>query len=126
MDVLLVEPDRVLAGSYRQKLRAAGHRVVHVSTAQAAVQAADKKCPECIVLNVDLPRHNGIEFLYEFRSYPEWQDVPVVLLVARINQELAESEILREQLGVRQVLTVSHTSLAALCAAVDAAGQPVA
>lgn len=126
MRVLLIEPDRVLARSYVSALCQDKHEIAHASTAQSAVQAIDAQTPDVIIVNVDMPRHNGIEFLYEIRSYPEWQGIPVLLLVSRINQDLAESAILHEQLGVSDILMVSHTSLADLRRAVLSIGRPVA
>ena len=44
--------------------------------------------------------------------------MPVVLLVARLNHELAAHDQLRNQLGVAAVLVKSELTLAALCSAV--------
>lgn len=76
--ILLIEPDRLLAKSYFGVLKAAGHKVVVCLTGQAAIQAADKLKPDLVVLELQLKGHNGVEFLYEFRSYPEWQNIPVI------------------------------------------------
>ena len=121
MHVLLIEPDTVLAKTYSQALEAAGHTVSAVLTAQAAVRAADAKRPDTVVLNVDLARHNGVEFLYEFKSYTEWRDVPVLLLVSGLNHDLADHAGLRETLGVQGVLVQSRLRLKQLCEAVAAA-----
>jgi hypothetical protein len=58
-----------------------------------------------------MAQHNGIEFLYEFKSYTEWRDVPVVLMVSQLSHDLADSAILRKELGVAQVLVKTRTSL---------------
>lgn len=77
--VLLIEPDRILARTYRQSLSRDGHDVVVCSTGQAAIEAADEQSPDVVVIELQLAGHNGVEFLYEFRSYKEWQDVPVIV-----------------------------------------------
>lgn len=77
--ILLVEPDRLLAKAYESSLSAAGHQVTACLTGQAAIQAADKRAPDLVVLELQLKGHNGVEFLYELRSYPEWQDIPVIV-----------------------------------------------
>ena len=118
MHILLIEPDRILREQYEKALAEAGHTVDHAATAQAAVRAADAAVPDVVVLAMDMARHNGVEFLYEFKSYAEWQAVPVVLLVARLNHELAGHDQLRNQLGVAAVLVKSELTLAALCSAV--------
>lgn len=89
MNILLVEPNHTLGGIYRQALAKAGHEVSVAKSAQAAVYLADKSCPDVVVLEMQLPGHSGVEFLYEFRSYPEWQDIPVVLHTFVAEQDLA-------------------------------------
>ncbi len=68
MHILLIEPDRLQAASYRGALERAGHRVAHAVSAQNAVHEADAKMPYLVVLELQLPVHNGVEFMYEFRS----------------------------------------------------------
>ena len=77
--VLVVEPDAVLAKIYSQAIMASGHQVMTASNAQTAIDAADKLMPEVVVLEMQLAGHNGLEFLYEFRSYTDWQKVPVIV-----------------------------------------------
>lgn len=76
--ILLVEPDRILARAYAKSL--AKVATVHLAhTAQDAVHQADAHTPDLIILELQMPRHNGVELLYELRSYPEWQSIPVIL-----------------------------------------------
>lgn len=119
MRVLLIEPDTMLARTYVTALESAGHHVVRVVSAQAAVQAADGSAPDVVVVSLGIARHSGAEFLYEFKSYPEWQNVPILLLTPRLEYDLGDPAILRDQLGVRAVLVRSQTTLAELCDAVS-------
>lgn len=126
MHILLVEPDVIIADTYRDAFIQEGHSVSIAAEAQAAVQAADVQQPDIVVLNMELARHNGIEFLYEFKSYTEWRDVPVIVLVSPLNHDLAENETLRRELGVQQVLVQSQLTLKKLCETVTSVGQPAA
>jgi CheY-like chemotaxis protein len=119
MIVLLVEPDRLLADVYAQALHAAGHRVLHAATAQQAVHLADEQMPDVVVLELQLPRHNGVEFLYEFRSYSEWLHVPIIIHSFVPPGQLQGAATLKKELGVRTVLAKQATSLAQLCEAVE-------
>lgn len=76
--ILLVEPDRVLANTYASALEAAGHSVNWVTDAQSAIVAADSK-PDLLITELQLIRHNGIELLYELRSYTDLLDLPVII-----------------------------------------------
>lgn len=101
MRIVLVEPDVVLGRIYRLALAADGHQVVHVGTAQAAIHATDEQRPDLVLLELQLVSHSGIEFLYELRSYNDWQDIPVVVLSHVPWAEFGQSrELLRDQLGV--------------------------
>lgn len=110
--ILLIEPDRVLAETYRQCLELTGQTVVPCASAQAAILAADQQQPDVVVLELQLIEHSGIEFLYEFRSYPDWQHIPVVVHTHVPPVEFANSgQLLREELGVAAYLYKPVTSL---------------
>lgn len=77
--VLLIEPDRLLADTYRRGIEASGHSVVMCASAQSAIFAADEVRPDVVILEFQLIGHSGVEFLYEFRSYGDWQSIPVIV-----------------------------------------------
>jgi CheY-like chemotaxis protein len=119
MRVLLVEPDTILAAVYIQALEQFGNEIQHAVSAQTAVQLADKALPDVVVLELQMPRHNGVEFLYEFRSYGEWQLAPIVLHTFAMPSQLGLTAAMQKELGVRQVLYKPATSLRQLCMAVQ-------
>lgn len=121
MHVLIVEPDTLQAGAMAAALERAGHTVAHAVSAQAAVHLSDEQTPDVVVLELQLPRHNGVEFLYEFRSYAEWLHIPIVVYTFVPERELEPAVTLRTELGVVQVLYKPATSLAQLVTAVQAA-----
>jgi DNA-binding response OmpR family regulator len=110
--VLLIEPDRVLAETYRQALMGGGHQVVCCASAQAAIISADQHRPDAVILELQLIEHSGIEFLYEFRSYRDWQHIPVILHTHVPPAEFNDNyQLLRDQLGVKEYLYKPDTSL---------------
>lgn len=123
--VLLIEPDQVLARTYATCLERAGHEACIAATAQAGIHAADDATPDIVLLELQLVAHSGIEFLYEFRSYADWQDVPVVILSYVPPQEFNQSiDVLKSRLGVRAYHYKPATSLKALLRTVGAATTP--
>ena len=48
--------------------------------AQSAIAKIDKVEPDLILCEVLLTGHNGLEFMHELRSYPEWQGIPLIVL----------------------------------------------
>jgi DNA-binding response OmpR family regulator len=126
MHVLFVEPDILLGRTYQRLFEQAGHTARHARSAQAAVHAADERMPDVVVLELQLGRHNGVEFLYEFRSYSEWLDIPIIIHSFVPPQELHGAATLQTELGVCRVLHKPATSLAQLLAAVTQATAVVA
>ena len=113
--VLLLEPDVALGRTYRQALEHAGYSVSLSRTAQGALSAAEDRLPDIVVLELQLAAHSGVEFLHEFRSYSEWQGVPVVINTHMRPQAIEEAgNALRQNLGVGKVLYKPRTSLTQL------------
>ncbi len=121
-NVLLIEPNVVLAATYVAFLEQKGHTVATVTSAQTAIDAADEHMPDVVVLELQLTGHNGIEFLHEFRSYPEWEHIAVVVHTMLPPSHLAGVKTtMATDLGVRTVLYKPATSLEDLARAVRAA-----
>ncbi len=110
MRVLLVEPDNVLGGALCSALEQAGHEVLRKRSAQASLDALENAVPDVIVLEIQLGLHNGIEFLYEIRSYPEWQKIPVI--VHTLNNKTLDSQYKEAftSLGVAKVFYKPRTT----------------
>jgi len=119
MKILLVEPDQKLAQTYTEYLVARGHAVVGRMGAQSGILAADCQEPDVVILELQLAAHSGAEFLHEFRSYGDWQHIPVIILSNVAPQEFRASEKLLRKLGVKVYLYKPTTSLAGLLSAVE-------
>ncbi len=114
-NILLIEPDRVLAKTYHQALSGAGHTVAVAASAQAAISAADATQPDIVVLELQLIEHSGIEFLYEFRSYQDWQNIPVILQTQVPPGEFSASrQLLSQQFGIAAYLYKPYSTLSDL------------
>jgi DNA-binding response OmpR family regulator len=123
--ILLIEPDRILAETYGKLLVDRGHSIIPCASAQAAILAADQQQPDVIILEVQLVEHSGIEFLYELRSYAEWQDIPVIIHSQIPAGEFSANwKILRDNLAVAAYLYKPLTTLQRLLAAVEAQLEP--
>ncbi len=125
--ILLLEPDRPLARIYSQALEQAGHSVATCVCAQEAVFAADDHVPALVLVELQLIGHSGIEFLYEFRSYVEWQAIPVVIVSQVPPTELqSSSKLLKHQLGVSAYYYKPQFSLRDLLRVTQDSLQPAA
>lgn len=124
--ILLLEPDAQLATAYMRALQAAGHTVHWRTDAQAALSVVDDHAPELVVLDFHLPNHNGVEFLYEIRSYPDCDHIPVLLHTMVPQEHPGLGRDLWSQLGICGYLYKPQTSLEQLVSQVTrlTAAQP--
>jgi DNA-binding response OmpR family regulator len=117
--ILLIEPDRLLGETYQKALLLRDHQVTWCFGAQDAIAATDTKMPDIIVLELQLPNHNGVEFLYELRSYSDLQAIPVIVLSHVPPVLRSISPVLWEQLGIMAYLYKPLTKLTDLTRSVD-------
>lgn len=117
--ILYIEPNTVLAKLYKRGLEQEGYKVVCVAGAQAGIDAADEHAPDLVILELQLSKHSGLEFLHEFRSYPEWAAVPVIVnTVITPSRFAGKYEPLQRDLGIAAVLYKPKASLTELLNAV--------
>jgi DNA-binding response OmpR family regulator len=114
LKILLIEPNKLLASQYSSSLISAGYEVLWCQDAQESITVADKHHPDIVITELALSSHSGIEFLYEFRSYSEWQNIPVIIL-SRLSQDNSgiDSKTL-QKLGVKAFLYKPDTNLKSL------------
>ena len=123
--IILLEPDRVLAETYHAACRQAGHTLVPCASAQAAVLAADQQLPDAVIVELQLIEHSGIEFLYEFRSYAEWQSIPIIIHSQVPPAEFASNwQLFKNQLNIAHYLYKPQTNLKELLATINQVLQP--
>ena len=117
--ILILEPDRLLAGSLKAYFANANHTVSTHSDPQAALLAADKQRPDVIIAELQLAGRSGVEFLYEFRSYADWQAVPVVIFTNLHPNQIAGYQAVIKDLNISWCLYKTQNGLAELLGAVE-------
>jgi CheY-like chemotaxis protein len=102
---------------YQLKLKADGFRVLLVSDGEKAFELAVESPPDILLLDIRLPRMDGLELLAKLRDNPRTEQLPVVVLSSHSDPELVERG---RSLGVIKWLDKSHTMPAALAEMVAA------
>ena len=121
--ILVVDDEIDGTDAVVQVLRAAGHMVRVARDGEEAIGAVSESKPDLIVLDMMMPRMDGLSFLGVLRSYLGWQLVPVVLQTAYPeNVRTVEAE----RLGVRDVLMKGQIPLAEVRRRIEAALEPQA
>ncbi|HEU5218116.1 MAG TPA: response regulator, partial [Gemmatimonadales bacterium] len=79
-EVLLAEPDPLIAQIIRHRLTRDGMVVRHFASGTAALQAAQNMTPSLVILDAMLPGIEGIELLVRLRVMARYQKVPILVL----------------------------------------------
>jgi len=85
--ILLVEDDPDILHMVAYKLRRAGFEVVETTDGLAALDACRREPPDLVLLDVRMPRMDGIAVCRELRAGPRTGDVPIVMLSARARDQ---------------------------------------
>ena len=99
--ILLIEDEKILAKMYQDKFTKAGFKVFLATEAKDGVKLAKKEKPDLIVLDILLPKENGIFFLEELRKDPEILSIPVLVFS---NFDDPETRRQAEKLGAKAYL----------------------
>lgn len=105
--ILLVEDDLIIARIYRRKLEEAGFRVLLAEDGLAAIRLIPDFRPDLIILDIMLPKLNGVEVLKWVRQDSEAKSTRVVVLSNAFLNELWDQIT---SLGVQEILLKSSVS----------------
>jgi CheY-like chemotaxis protein len=112
-DVLLVEDDPTIARLYRVLLESRGYSVRHACDGLDGLDLVNQRQPDLVLLDIMMPRMNGIAFLQALRS-GHAHDVPVVVLSNFMEQQLVDDAM---SLGALEYMVKAQTRPEALVGA---------
>ncbi len=81
--VLVVDDEEDLLELIRYNLTKDGYRVDCVSSGEAALQTAKSKLPDLVILDVLLPRVDGLDVCRLLKTDPATRHIPIVMLTAK-------------------------------------------
>lgn len=99
--ILLIEDEKVLVELYKEGFSEAGFEMSAVLSAEEGLEAARKEKPDLIILDILLPKENGIFFLEKLKADSKICNIPVVVLS---NLDDPETRKKAFQLGVKDYL----------------------
>lgn len=86
MKILLAEDEPDIQFVTRIALEDEGHQIVAVDDGQAAIAAALAEPFDVILLDVMMPRLDGLDACRQLKSDPRTRQIPVIFLTARSQQ----------------------------------------
>ena len=78
--ILLIEDEEILSEMYEDKFSEAKFKVISAFNAEDGLRLAHKEKPDLIILDIILPRGDGISFLKEMEKDEDISSITVVVL----------------------------------------------
>lgn len=84
--ILLADDDPILLEMYQERLGVDGFKVITVHDGKAALEKAGKEKIDLILLDIMMPKMNGLDVLRELKSSEKTKKIPVFLLTALVQE----------------------------------------
>lgn len=81
--ILVVDDDRDVAGTIERTLKRKDHQVIVAYSGVQALQLIQGQHPDLVVLDIMMPRMDGIEVCQRIRALPNVASVPILFLTAK-------------------------------------------
>lgn len=113
--LLIVEDDEMLNQAYKMILEKEGHDVHIAFNGDEALNVLKSVDPELILLDIMMPKMNGIEFLKQYKTadHPE----TMVIVLSNLNEDAEVQEALK--LGAQRYILKAGTSASKLAMRVN-------
>jgi len=89
--VILGENDALIRGIVRSIFVKAQHPIFPAVDGEEAVQLAHQFQASLVILDIGMPRKNGLVACSEIRRLPGYQDVPIVMLTGYVDARIREA-----------------------------------
>ena len=108
LEILLVDDERLLVKGLKKSLEQEGFKVVAVHDGEAALEVFEKNKFDFIILDLMLPKIDGITLCKKFR---ESSDVPIIMLTAKdsdidkiLGLELGADDYMTKPFNTRELI----------------------
>ncbi len=105
--IVIVDDQPVLASIYRSKFAAEGFHVDVATDGEAALEVIQRVRPDLVLLDLMLPKINGIEVLKRLRAHESFKTLPIVVFSSSAQPKIVEAAW---GAGASMVLSKSSTS----------------
>jgi HD-like signal output (HDOD) protein/CheY-like chemotaxis protein len=113
--ILVVDDQAIIREPIAARLASEGYRVLHADNGQDAASIIQEQQPDLVLLDIAIPKMNGIEVLKFIRTHPPIAATPVILLTGLADRRVLGVAV---HLGVRDYLLKSNFSLSDMLARV--------
>src|ERR1051325_6655542 len=78
--MLIIEDDKIVGNIYRHRFQVEGYQVALASDGEAGLAAVKSLKPDLVILDLMLPKLNGVEVLKQLRADEATRTLPVIVL----------------------------------------------
>lgn len=114
--VLIVEDDQSILEVLAEKISEAGYEVIKATDGKSGLKIADDKKPDLVLLDLQLPKMDGKQFLKTIRSSENYKKLPVIILT---NDGSSASEEFTSENAAPAYFIKADTSLKEVVEAID-------
>lgn len=105
--ILIVEDDPLLSHMYDEKFKNEGFRTIVANNGEGGFTAAIEKQPDLVLLDIMLPKGDGISVLKKLREDEKGKNIPVIALTNKTERESAKEAM---KYGAKEYLTKAMQS----------------
>lgn len=106
--ILIIEDERSIAQAYGDHLTREGYGVIFAFDGFEGLVAAKKEMPDLILLDIVMPKMDGITMLRKLKEDPALDNIPVIILT---NLESKESAMEAFKMGSSNYLVKTNYTL---------------
>lgn len=106
--ILVIEDELSVVAALRETLEDRGYTVVVAHDGIAGITAAQAKKPAAIILDLGLPKQNGLQFLERLRASKALFSTPVIVL-SNVESSVVMQKC--EELSMQCFFVKTHTSI---------------
>ena len=86
--LLIIEDEPILLKMYKDKFESNNYEIITATDGEQGFESAVKNHPEFIILDLRIPKINGLEVLKLLKDHPSTRDIPVAILTVLIKEVL--------------------------------------
>jgi DNA-binding response OmpR family regulator len=84
--ILIADDDKTICDMYRERLTMEGFKVIEAANGEETIELARSQHPDLILLDIMMPRLNGLDALSLLKGDEETKKIPIIILTALMTE----------------------------------------
>jgi DNA-binding response OmpR family regulator len=96
INILIVDDDMTLHEMYEERLKLEGYNIASAYDGEEALAKVSESEPDIILLDIMMPKINGIDVMKKLREDEKTADIPIILLTALVQEINKIKDMMKE------------------------------